>query len=184
MRACVKPANGKVEIIDIPTPEPGPCEMIVKTSMATVCGSDMHFLDEFPNEMLGALFVGSVLPQGLLMGHEGVGTVHAVGEGVSRFREGDRVMASCLVGCGKCRECMTVDHSVCTGGGRVLFGCQAEYYKVPFADVNAAKVPDSPRGRWACAQQPAPAPAAAGSSLRSIPFLSASRCRSGSVRMW
>src|SRR5207247_1953825 len=142
MRACVKPANGKVEIVDIPTPEPGPGEMIVKTSMATVCGSDMHFLDEFPNEMLGALFVGSVLPQGLLMGHEGVGTVHAVGEGVSRFREGDRVMASCLVGCGKCRECMTVDHSVCTGGGRVLFGCQAEYYKVPFADVNAAIVPD------------------------------------------
>ena len=138
MRACVKPANGKVEIVDIPTPEPGPGEMIVKTSMATVCGSDMHFLDEFPNEMLGALFVGSVLPEGLLMGHEGVGTVHAVGDGVSRFREGDRVMASCLVGCGKCRECMTVDHSVCTGGGRVLFGCQAEYYKVPFADVNAA----------------------------------------------
>ena len=102
----------------------------------------MHFLDEFPNEMLGALFQGSVLPQGLLMGHEGVGIVHAVGEGVTKFREGDRVMASCLVGCGKCRECMTVDHSVCTGGGRVLFGCQAEYYKVPFADVNGAKVPD------------------------------------------
>src|SRR5437879_8794278 len=92
--------------------------------------------------MLGALFVGSVLPQGLLMGHEGVGTVHAVGEGVSRFREGDRVMSSGRVGGGNCRECMTVDHSVCTGGGRVLFGCQAEYYKVPFADVNAAKVPD------------------------------------------
>jgi alcohol dehydrogenase len=142
MRACVKPANGKVEIVDLPVPEPGPGEIIVKTTMATVCGSDMHFLDEFPNEMLGALFVGSVLPQGLLMGHEGVGTVHAVGEGVTKFREGDRVMASCLVGCGKCRECMVVDHSVCTGGGRVLFGCQAEYYKVPFADVNGAKVPD------------------------------------------
>ena len=142
MRACVKPANGKVEIVDLPIPEPGPGEMVVKTTMATVCGSDMHFLDEFPNEMLGALFQGSVLPQGLLMGHEGVGTVHAIGEGVTKFREGDRVMASCLVGCGKCRECMTVDHSVCTGGGRVLFGCQAEYYKVPFADVNAAKVPD------------------------------------------
>ena len=142
MKACLKPSNGKVEMVDIPTPEPGPGEMVVKTTMATVCGSDMHFLDEFPNEMLGALFQGSVLPQGLLMGHEGVGTVSAVGEGVTKFREGDRVMASCLVGCGKCRECMTVDHSVCTGGGRVLFGCQAEYYKVPFADVNAAKVPD------------------------------------------
>ena len=143
MKVCVKPTNGKVEMIDVPIPEPGPGEVIVKTTMATVCGSDMHFLDEFPNEMLGAIFAGSVLPEGLPMGHEGVGTVHAIGKGVTRFKEGDRIMASCLVGCGRCRECMTVDHSVCTGGGRVIFGCQAEYYRVPFADVNAAVVPDA-----------------------------------------
>src|SRR5207253_8926420 len=100
------------------------------------------YLNAFPNKMLSTPYVGSFKPQCLLIGNKGVGTDHAFGEGVSRFREDDRVMASCLVGCGKCRECMTVDHSVCTGGGRVLFGCQAEYYKVPFADVNAAKVPD------------------------------------------
>ncbi len=143
MRACIKPANGKVEMMDVPNPTPKPGEIVVKTSMATVCGSDMHFLDEFPNEMLGALFQGALLPQGLQMGHEGVGTVQAVGEGVTRFKEGDRVLASCLVGCGRCHECMTVDHSTCTGGGRVLFGCQSDYYVVPFADVNAAKVPDA-----------------------------------------
>jgi threonine dehydrogenase-like Zn-dependent dehydrogenase len=142
MKACVKPTNGKVEIVDLPIPEPGPGEMVVKTSMCTVCGSDMHFLDEFPNELLGFAFPGSVRPEGLPMGHEGVGHVHSVGEGVTKFKEGDRVLASCLVGCGKCHECMSVDHSVCTGGGRVLFGCQAEYYLVPFADQNAAKVPE------------------------------------------
>jgi alcohol dehydrogenase len=142
MKACVKPANGKVEMVDLPVPEPGPDEIVVKTTMATVCGSDMHFLDEFPNEMLAMAFPGGLTPQGLLMGHEGVGFVHAVGSNVSRFKEGDRVIASCLVGCGKCSECMTVDHSTCTGGGRVLFGCQAEYYTVPFAEVNAAIVPD------------------------------------------
>jgi threonine dehydrogenase-like Zn-dependent dehydrogenase len=91
--------------------------------------------------MLAFAFPGSVRPEGLPMGHEGVGTVHSVGEGVTKFKEGDRVVASCLVGCGKCHECMSVDHSVCSGGGRVLFGCQAEYYVVPFADVNAAIVP-------------------------------------------
>src|SRR3989441_13340321 len=142
MKACIKTTNGKVEMMDMPIPEPGPGEIVLKTRMATVCGSDMHFLDEFPNEMLGALFQGVLTPQGLPMGHEGVGEVHAIGEGVTRFKEGDRVLASCLVGCGKCHECMTVDHSTCTGGGRVLFGCQSEYYTVPFADINAAKVPD------------------------------------------
>lgn len=142
MKAAVKPTNGKVEMMDIPAPTPKPGEIIVKMSMCTVCGSDMHFVDEFANEMLNFAFPGSVIEQGLPLGHEGVGFVHAVGDGVTKFKEGDRVLASCLVGCGRCHECMSVDHSVCSGGGRVLFGCQAEYYVVPFADFNAAKVPD------------------------------------------
>jgi len=106
-----------------------------------VCGSDMHFLDEFANELLNFAFPGSVRPEGLPMGHEAVGHVHAVGEGVTKFKEGDRVMSSCMVGCGRCHECMSVDHSVCSGGGRVLFGCQAEYYVAPFADQNMTMVP-------------------------------------------
>jgi threonine dehydrogenase-like Zn-dependent dehydrogenase len=76
------------------------------------------------------------------MGHEGVGTVHSVGAGVTKFKEGDRIASSCLVVCGKCHECMRVDHSVCTGGGHVIFGCQAEYFRIPYADVNATIVPD------------------------------------------
>ncbi|MFQ5473161.1 MAG: zinc-binding dehydrogenase, partial [Dehalococcoidia bacterium] len=59
------------------------------------------------------------------------------------LKEGDRVSAPCMIGCGSCHECMTVDFSQCTGGGRVLFGCQAEYYRIPYADVNAGIVPDS-----------------------------------------
>jgi threonine dehydrogenase-like Zn-dependent dehydrogenase len=143
MKAVVKPENGKVEIADIPIPEPGPGQIVIKMSMATVCGSDMHFVDEFPNILLSTAFPGPhVTDKGLLMGHEGVGTVHSIGEGVTRVKEGDRVVASCLVGCGICHECIRVDFSTCTGGGRVLFGCQAEYYLVPFADGNVAKVPD------------------------------------------
>ena len=143
MKAAIKPSNGVVEMMDVPTPEPKPGEIVVKMSMCTVCGSDMHFVDEFANEILNFAFPGSLLEQGLPMGHEGVGTVAAVGDGVTKFAEGDRVVSSCLVGCGRCHECMSVDHSVCSGGGRVLFGCQAEYYVVPFADFNATKVPDS-----------------------------------------
>jgi threonine dehydrogenase-like Zn-dependent dehydrogenase len=143
MKACIKPANGKVEMMDIPVPTPKPGEVVVKMSMATVCGSDMHFLDEYANELLAFAFPGSVTEHGLPMGHEGVGVVSAVGEGVTKFKEGDRVLTSCMIGCGKCHECKHVDHSVCSGGGRVMFGCQAEYYVMPFADHNATKVPDA-----------------------------------------
>jgi alcohol dehydrogenase len=144
MKACVKPSNGKVEMVDIPIPTPGPDDIVIKMTMCTVCGSDMHFVDEFPNELLGVAFPGPhVTPQGLLMGHEGVGVVHEAGANVKSVKPGDRVLTSCLVGCGKCHECLRVDFSTCTGGGRVIFGCQAEYYLAPFADLNAAKVPDS-----------------------------------------
>jgi len=142
VQACIKTANGKVEMMDLPVPEPGEGEIVIKMSMATVCGTDMHFLDEFINEMVNGIYPGVLRPEGLPMGHEAVGTVHSVGPGVTRFQPGERVISSCLVGCGKCHECMTVDFSVCSGGGRVMFGCQAEYYTAPFAELNVAKVPD------------------------------------------
>ncbi|GAG42390.1 unnamed protein product, partial [marine sediment metagenome] len=114
--------------------------------MATVCGSDMHFLDDIPTEFIIPLYPSMAgflagLP-GLPMGHEGVGTVHAVGEGVTRFQPGERVCSSCLTGCGKCLQCITGDYGICTGGGRCLFGIEGEYFVVPFADINVAKVPD------------------------------------------
>ncbi|MDP2949491.1 MAG: zinc-binding dehydrogenase, partial [Chloroflexota bacterium] len=146
MKTWVKTAIGKVEMVELPTPKAGPGEIVVKTTMATVCGTDMHFLDEIPAELLAAMnpaiarFLAG-LP-GLPMGHEGVGTVHEVGEGVTRFQPGDRVIASCLTGCGKCVQCYTGDYSVCTGGGRILLGCQGEYFVVPYGDINCAKVPD------------------------------------------
>jgi alcohol dehydrogenase len=146
MLSCVKTAMGKVEMADIPIPTPGPGEIVVKTTLATVCGSDIHFLDEIPTEILMFLYPSLVrrLPSlpGLPMGHEGVGTVHAVGEGVTRFQPGQRVIASFDIGCGKCLQCHTGDYTICTGGGECLFGTQSEYYAVPFADINATKVPD------------------------------------------
>ena len=142
MQACVKTALGKVEMLNVPIPEPGEGEIVVKMSMATLCGTDMHFLDEFPNEMVAGIYPGVLRPEGLPMGHEGLGIVHAAGPGVTRFQPGDRVLAACITSCGKCTECLHGDFSVCAGGGRVLFGCQGEYYIVPHAEVSVAKVPD------------------------------------------
>jgi threonine dehydrogenase-like Zn-dependent dehydrogenase len=93
MLACVKTAIGKIEMLDLPIPKAGPGEIVIKTTMATVCGSDMHWLDEIPNEVLVALAPGVGTPQSFPMGHEGVGTVHEVGPGVTRVQVGDRVIA-------------------------------------------------------------------------------------------
>jgi threonine dehydrogenase-like Zn-dependent dehydrogenase len=141
MLACVKTAMGKTEMVDLPIPKAGPGQIVIKTAMCTVCGSDMHWVDEIPDEIMAKLAPDVPFPHGFPMGHEAVGIVHEVGSGVTRVQVGDRVISSCLVGCGSCVHCLHGDFSICTGGGRTLFGCQAEYFLVPFADVNVAKVP-------------------------------------------
>jgi alcohol dehydrogenase len=130
---CVKTAIGKVEMKEMPVPTPGPGQIVVKTTLGSICGTDMHFVDEFP------MFPGiDAMP----MGHEAAGIVQEVGTGVTRFKPGDRVIISCLSACGTCKQCLLGDYSACSGGGNLLFGCQAEYFLVPFADVTAAKIPD------------------------------------------
>ncbi len=131
---CVKAGEKQVEMRELDIPEPGPGAVVVKTLMATVCGSDMHFVDEMP------------LPPGTPMGHEAVGVVEAVGPGVTSFKPGDRVAASCLVGCGACDRCLEGDIQLCYNFGmpfNLLFGCQGQYFTVRGAEVSMAKVPDA-----------------------------------------
>ncbi|HWQ29288.1 MAG TPA: zinc-binding dehydrogenase [Dehalococcoidia bacterium] len=133
-RTCVKMAQKVVEMQDLDIADPGPGEVIVRTTMATICGSDIHLLDEIP------------LPPGLPMGHEAVGVVEAVGPGVTRFKPGDRVAASCLNGCGSCDRCLEGNIQLCQTFGapmNLLFGCQGQFFKVRGADVSMAHVPSS-----------------------------------------
>ena len=81
---CVKTGEGKVAMTTIPYPdEPGPGQAVVKTTLSTICGSDIHIVDELP------------VPAGVPMGHEAVGVVEAVGAGVTAFAPGDNE------GCGR-----------------------------------------------------------------------------------
>jgi alcohol dehydrogenase len=136
---CVKTGMGKLELREIALPDLRPEDVLVRTTLATVCGSDIHFLDEYP------------MPPGrdaLPMGHEGLGVVAAVGSAVKTLAEGDRVVASCVYGCGRCANCQHGDLQLCTVYGKIpgitngLAGCQGEYFLVREADLNAAKVPD------------------------------------------
>lgn len=134
----MKTAQREVRVVEAPIPAPAEGEVIVRMTLAALCGTDMHILDESPlnPDMLPA---GA---QGLPMGHEAVGIVVAVGPGVRNLHEGQRVVASCLTACGRCPQCLEGQMSACSGGGSLLFGCQANYFRVPFADVGAAPVPD------------------------------------------
>lgn len=133
--SCVKTGQHQVAMAQIPYPdEPGPGQALVKTTLSTVCGSDIHLVDEMP------------IPPGVPMGHEAVGVVDAVGAGVTNFRAGDRVAVSCLVCCGYCPTCQEGNHSVCqtfNAPGNLLFGAQGEYFLVNGAQTTMAKIPDN-----------------------------------------
>jgi len=138
-RTCVKTADGVIKMVELEVPEPAGHEALVAIRMSTVCGSDIHYVDDFP------------MPKDIVhlaMGHEMVGTVVAVGATVRSVRAGDRVVASCLYGCGTCASCQRGLVSCCERYGslpgvtNLLTGCQGDYIVVPHADVNMAKVPD------------------------------------------
>jgi threonine dehydrogenase-like Zn-dependent dehydrogenase len=132
---CVKTGQGAVAMATIPYPDqPGPGQALVRTTLSTICGSDIHIVDEMP------------IPPGVPMGHEAVGIVEAVGAGVTNFKPGDRVAVGCLVCCGTCRRCLEGDHQVCetfNSPGNLIFGAQGEFFLVNGAQTSMARVPDS-----------------------------------------
>ncbi len=84
---------------------------------------------------------------GTILGHEAVGIVTEIGDAVTTFERGDRVLVSCITSCGRCRFCKEGHYGLCTGGGGWIFGhlingLQAEYARVPFADTSVYKVPE------------------------------------------
>jgi alcohol dehydrogenase len=96
MKALVYHGPGKKALEDRPKPEiqlPG--DAIAKMVKTTICGTDLHILK-------GDL--ASCAP-GRILGHEGVGIVESVGQGVTAFRPGDHVLISCVTACGKCDYC-------------------------------------------------------------------------------
>ncbi len=137
MKAFVMPQVGSTAVVDKPIPEPGPNEVVVKTTHALICTSDVHT-------------VGGTLPvePGVTLGHEALGTVHALGSNVTGFAEGQRVAVNAVTPCFQCRYCQTGYTSQCGGplGGYQYTaqrdGNMAEYFVVPYAKGNLAPIPD------------------------------------------
>lgn len=136
MKALVYGGPGKIELKDVPNPKVEKAtDAIVKIVKTTICGTD-----------LGILHGKTPTCQpGTTLGHEGVGVVEAVGEGVRVFKKGDRVIISCITSDGSCEYCKKQLYSHCEDGGWILGhlinGTQAEYVRIPHADNSLYKIP-------------------------------------------
>lgn len=144
MRAVVLRAPHQVEVMDLPVPTvKDPTDVVVRVEKTAICGTDLH-----PYE--GRL----ELEADIVLGHEFIGTVTEVGSAVSGFSEGDRLVAACTVVCGACYQCRRNQPGNCQmntiyGLGLALGdvqGAQAEYVRVPLADLNARAIPTEGQG--------------------------------------
>jgi len=138
MRALVYHGPGHKAWEEVPKPGIiADTDAVVRVDAVTICGTDLHILK------------GDVpaVTDGRILGHEAVGTVEAIGSGVSTVKAGDRVLVSCISACGTCRFCREGHAGQCLGGGGWILGhkidgTQAEYVRVPFADASTYPVPE------------------------------------------
>ncbi|MES2887883.1 MAG: zinc-dependent alcohol dehydrogenase [Pseudomonadota bacterium] len=151
--------HGKKDIRCDTVPDPvieSPRDAIIKVSSCAICGSDLHLFDGFMPGM----------ESGDIMGHEFMGEVVEVGKQNKKLKVGDRVVVPFTISCGECEQCQQGNFSVCERSNRNqataeklfghatagLFGYthltggyaggQAEYVRVPFADVGPIVVPN------------------------------------------
>ncbi|MEU3421103.1 zinc-dependent alcohol dehydrogenase family protein [Streptomyces murinus] len=137
MKGYVFHGPGEASWQDVP--DPGikePTDAIVKVSAVTICGTDLHILKGD---------VPEVRP-GTVLGHEAVGEIVETGGDVRTVRPGERVLLSCVTSCGRCRYCREGVYGQCLGGGgwilgHTIDGTQAEYVRVPYADLSVHPLP-------------------------------------------
>ncbi|MGW2808583.1 glutathione-independent formaldehyde dehydrogenase [Streptomyces sp. NPDC001450] len=145
MRAVVYKGPFEVAVEEVQKPRlQHPNEVIVRVTSTAICGSDLH------------MYEGRTAAEpGIVFGHENMGIVEELGEGVTSLKKGDRVVMPFNVACGFCKNCvadytgfcLTVNPGFAGGAyGYVAMGPwtggQAEYLRVPYADFNCLKLPE------------------------------------------
>lgn len=132
------PGDIRVEEVDKPKLETS-TDAIVRVTTSALCGTDLHiYHGKIPN-----------VPDGWIVGHEFCGVIEDVGDAITEFEIGDRVVSSMYVACGRCPACVGGDHRRCPnfkmfGMGASwgnLPGGQAEYVRVPLADMTLRAIP-------------------------------------------
>ena len=129
MKALVMHEYKKLTYEEVPTPQPGAGEVLVRLKACSVCGSDVHGFD-------GS--TGRRQPP-VIMGHEASGIIEAVGPNVKNYKAGDRVTFDSTVYCNKCPMCLEGKVNLCSDrqvlgvscGDYNRDGCFAEYVVLP-----------------------------------------------------
>lgn len=133
MKAALLHGPEKILIEDIEDPHPAAGEVMIRPEYAGICGTDIsHYLGH------------RIVPYPFILGHEVIGRIAALGEGVDKFRAGERVLVEPNYPCGACRLCLSGRGAVCAQKGSMgvnLPGCFAEYALAPAEFVWA--LPDS-----------------------------------------
>jgi len=138
MKALVFLGTNKVGLVDKPIPQCGPGDVVIRTTMSSICTSDVHTI-------AGAI----AIPVGRTLGHESVGRIYQMGSRVTGFNEGDRVAVGALTPCGQCDYCQRGYSTQCGGalGGfkwtTQREGNLSEYFVVNDASYNLTPIPDS-----------------------------------------
>ncbi|MCD6391710.1 MAG: zinc-dependent dehydrogenase [Dehalococcoidia bacterium] len=124
MRVAMYYSNQDVRLEEMPVPQIGPGEVLMRVEASGICGTDLlewYRMHKAP----------------LVLGHEVAGVIAAVGEGVEKYKEGDRICAAHHVPCNKCHYCLSGHHTVCDTLRRTNFdpGGFAEYLRLPRINV-------------------------------------------------
>ena len=145
MKANVFHGVNDIRVEEVNRPRATVGTAVIRVTLTTICGTDLHILrGEYP------------VKPGLIIGHEPVGVIEELGDGVTGYKVGDRVLVGAITPCGQCLGCLSGHQSQCGSGegykaaggwrfGNTINGAQAEYLLVPNAQANLAKIPDDLR---------------------------------------
>ena len=135
MKAALFHGSGKpLEITEVPTPEPGAGEILVKVAACGVCHTDLHYIDHG---------VPTFKDPPMILGHEPSGIVAKASADVKNFKEGDKVLLPAVLTCGYCVNCRRGRENICDNMimfGNHVDGAYAEYVIAPAKD--AIPMPD------------------------------------------
>lgn len=149
MKAVVFHGIGDIRLDDVPEPKiQDSTDAIIRITSSAICGTDLH--------MIRGTFTG--MKPGTILGHEGIGIVEEIGANVRNLKIGDRVVIPSTIACGSCSYCRSGYHAQCdnanpngSDAGTAFFGgpqstgpfngLQAEYARIPYANVGLVKLP-------------------------------------------
>lgn len=118
MKGVFLPGGRQVEFREVPVPEPGHGQVLIKMKASSICGSDIRAIYR---QHLGH---GPEAYQNVIAGHEPCGQITKIGPGCKRFKEGDRVIVYHISGCGVCNDCRKGYMISCTSPLRAAYGWQ------------------------------------------------------------